>query len=225
MPSGWAPARPARDHRTVTMSAPGRPRLAHTGTRAALLRSLGALPRGGVFPPPPHQGLLQTEVPDPGRAQHRARPCAPARGLPRRRWRSRTSSAPCKDSHPRSCVEDLVARINTAATGGSFWSPSYIAGSRRRATVHCPPDYLTNQKQPDQARSPACPQGQGLHTRSPMIAGMSIDANAAQLLVWPSSSSAGSHSEPRRPRPSTSRPRPLLRRRTSLSRPSEVRLV
>jgi HAD superfamily hydrolase (TIGR01509 family) len=64
--------------------------------------------------------------------------------------------------------QDLVARINTAATGGRFWSPSSFAGSCGGEPPSTVKDYITDQKQPDQARTPPRPQGQGLHPRSPM---------------------------------------------------------
>jgi putative transposase len=49
---------------------------------------------------------------------------------------------------------DFVGRINPAATGGQFWSPSYFAGSYFAGSYGGPPlstvkDYITNQKRPD----------------------------------------------------------------------------
>ena len=65
--------------------------------------------------------------------------------------------------------QDFTGRINRAAMRGLFWPPSYLArlcGGPPLSTVK---DYITNQKQPDQARLPPCPEGQGFHPRSPMI--------------------------------------------------------
>ena len=49
----------------------------------------------------------------------------------------------------RQLRQDFVGRINPAATGGRFWSPSYLAGSCGGAPLSTVKDYITNQKQPD----------------------------------------------------------------------------
>jgi len=45
--------------------------------------------------------------------------------------------------------QDLVGKINGAATGGRFRSPSYFAGSCGDAPLSAVKDYNTNQKRPD----------------------------------------------------------------------------
>jgi putative transposase len=45
--------------------------------------------------------------------------------------------------------QDFVGRINRAATGGRFWSPSYFARSCGGAPLSTVKDYITNQKQPN----------------------------------------------------------------------------
>jgi putative transposase len=65
--------------------------------------------------------------------------------------------------------QDFAGRINKAATRGRFWSPSYFAGSCGGPPLHIVKDYIADQKRPDQARIPPCPEGQGFHPRSPMI--------------------------------------------------------
>ena len=67
--------------------------------------------------------------------------------------------------------QDFVAKINKAAKHNRFWSPSYFARSCDGPPLSTVQDYITNQKQPDQARFPPCPQGQSFHPRSPMPAG------------------------------------------------------
>jgi putative transposase len=64
--------------------------------------------------------------------------------------------------------QDFAGRTNRAATHGRFWSPSYFARSCGGPPLSTVQDYITNQKQPDQARFPPCPEGQGFHPRSPM---------------------------------------------------------
>jgi putative transposase len=68
----------------------------------------------------------------------------------------------------RQLRQDLVARINRAATRDRFWSPSYFAGSCSGPPLSTVKDYITNHKQPDRARLPPCPEGQGFRPRSPM---------------------------------------------------------
>ncbi len=69
--------------------------------------------------------------------------------------------------------QDFAGRINKAATRGRFWSPSYFAGSCGGPPLTTVQDYIADQKRPDQARIPPCPQGQGFHPRSPMISPVS----------------------------------------------------
>jgi putative transposase len=49
----------------------------------------------------------------------------------------------------RQLRQDFVGRINSVATGGRFWSPSYFAGSCGGAPLSTVNDYITNQKRPD----------------------------------------------------------------------------
>jgi putative transposase len=49
----------------------------------------------------------------------------------------------------RQLRQDFVGRINPAATGGQFWSPSYFAGSCGGAPLSTVKDYIHNQKRPD----------------------------------------------------------------------------
>jgi len=44
--------------------------------------------------------------------------------------------------------QDFAGRINTAATGGRFWSPSYFARSCGGAPLSVVKDYITDQKRP-----------------------------------------------------------------------------
>jgi putative transposase len=50
--------------------------------------------------------------------------------------------------------QDFAGRTNKAAMRGRFWSPSYFAGSCGGPPPSTVKDYITNQKQPDQARFP-----------------------------------------------------------------------
>ena len=75
---------------------------------------------------------------------------------------------PLKGVSSRRLRQDFVGRINRAAMRGRFWSPSDFAGSCAGAPLSAVKDYNTNQKRPDQARFPPCPEGQGSHPRSPM---------------------------------------------------------
>lgn len=49
----------------------------------------------------------------------------------------------------RQLRQEFVGRINRAATGGTFWSPSYFAGSCGGAPLATVKDYILNQKRPD----------------------------------------------------------------------------
>jgi putative transposase len=49
----------------------------------------------------------------------------------------------------RQLRQDFVGRINSAATGGRFWSPSYFARSCGGPPLSTVKDYITNQKRPD----------------------------------------------------------------------------
>jgi hypothetical protein len=79
--------------------------------------------------------------------------------------------------------QGFVIRINRAAMRGRFWSPSYLAGSCGGAPLSTVKDYIADQKRPDYARLPPCPQGQGFRPRSPMNPTNAIAATAAALLV------------------------------------------
>ncbi|HZY00984.1 MAG TPA: hypothetical protein VFE92_16070, partial [Dermatophilaceae bacterium] len=48
--------------------------------------------------------------------------------------------------------------------------PSYFARSCGGAPLHIVKDNIADQKRPDQARLPPCPEGQGFRPRSPMTA-------------------------------------------------------
>ena len=74
-----------------------------------------------------------------------------------------------KGGSSRRLRQDFAGRTNKAAKRGKFWSPSYFARSCGGPPLSTVKDYITNQKQPDQARLPPCPEGQGFHPRSPMI--------------------------------------------------------
>jgi hypothetical protein len=74
-----------------------------------------------------------------------------------------------KGGSSRQLRQDFAGRTNKAAKHGKFWSPSYFAGSCGGPPLSTVNDYITNQKQPDQARFPPCPEGQGFHPRSPMM--------------------------------------------------------
>ena len=63
--------------------------------------------------------------------------------------------------------QDFAGKINPAAIRGRFWSPSYFAGSCGGPPLSIVKDYITNQKRPDQAGFPPCPQGQGFHPQTP----------------------------------------------------------
>ena len=73
-----------------------------------------------------------------------------------------------KSVSSRRMRQDFAGRINKAATRGRFWSPSYLAGPCGGPPLSTVQDYITNQKRPDQATFPPCPEGQGFHPRSPM---------------------------------------------------------
>ena len=81
--------------------------------------------------------------------------------------------------------QNLAATINTAATGGRFWSPSYIAGSCGGEPPSTIKDDITNQKRPDQAKFPPCQQGQGFHPRSPMTTANDAAAQQGQFRHHP----------------------------------------
>jgi putative transposase len=74
-----------------------------------------------------------------------------------------------KGGSSRQLRQDFAGRTNKAAKRGNLWSPSYFARSCGGPPLSTVKDYITNQKHPDQARLPPCPQGQGFHPRSPMI--------------------------------------------------------
>ena len=48
--------------------------------------------------------------------------------------------------------QDFVGRINSAATGGKFWSPSYFARSCGGAPLSIVKDHIDNQKRPSWER-------------------------------------------------------------------------
>jgi putative transposase len=100
--------------------------------------------------------------------------------------------------------QDFVGRINKAAMHRRSWPPSYLARSCGGPPLSTVQDHITNQKRPDQARIPPCPQGQGFHPRSPMIA-----TPAGARMRWPSTA-------PTRRRTGTPYP-PLPRRGGSVS--------
>ena len=72
--------------------------------------------------------------------------------------------------------QDFDGRINQAGMRGRFWSPSYFARSCGGAPLHIVKDNIADQKRPDQARLPPCPEGQGFRPRSPMIRGIKFRA-------------------------------------------------
>ena len=49
----------------------------------------------------------------------------------------------------RQLRHNFVGRINPAATGVRFWSPSYLARSCGGAPLSTVKDYISNQKRPD----------------------------------------------------------------------------
>jgi AAT family amino acid transporter len=85
--------------------------------------------------------------------------------------------------------QDFVGRINRAGTRGRFSSPSYFAGSCGSAPLRIVKDHIADQKQPDQAKLPPCPEGQGFRPRSPM----STEANTSSAIVGPAADAAADH--------------------------------
>jgi putative transposase len=73
-----------------------------------------------------------------------------------------------KGGPSRQLRHDFAGRTNPTAMRGRFWSPSHFARSCDGPPLSTVKDYITNQKQPDQARFPPSPEGQGFHPRSPM---------------------------------------------------------
>jgi len=73
-----------------------------------------------------------------------------------------------KGASSRRLRQDFDGRINQAGMRGRFWSPSYFARSCGGAPLHIVKDNIADQKRPDQARLPPCPEGQGFRPRSPM---------------------------------------------------------
>jgi putative transposase len=59
-----------------------------------------------------------------------------------------------KGGPSRQLRQDFAGRTNRAAKRGNLWSPSYFAGSCGGPPLSTVKDYITNQKQPDQARFP-----------------------------------------------------------------------
>src|SRR5665647_2447593 len=128
------------------------------------LRGLGVETRSRALPTPPHQALLQAEVPHvPGVAallqqEHflcgarvQAEPHGTQRSVGHRHPdRNRTPILGVLAASSTTCTPTWCSPpINRAAMRGRFWSPPYLARSCGGAPPSTVKDYITNQKRPN----------------------------------------------------------------------------